>query len=425
MRISSHQLPLPPAEPDDDAHSDRGHPREHGCFRCCRRRRRGGHLGASTGRSAVCASPFFPHGQRPIYILRTLVTSHMRASRSGPTPTPPPHCGGRLAAATRRRWRLCWMRTSRMLTSVRLMGVDLSGASSSRRQVIIPVSVHRCSSPPNVLARARVGQVGSRAQERRGHHAPARERDQRERQGPRCACGGGLCLAVLLALGGCACSRRLDRFADGLTAAQVGAEKPGELTEWAKALQAKQAEEAAKRAEEMAAAGARGLRHSFSLTLPPLDLFHLDTQRSHMVYQECPQPHYLCLQPKRRRPLATTSGMTIGRMRRKEKMKTGRNTMSSNGSVVLSRDRWWLAMGYLLVSLSNILNSAANGDLRGCKHWAPFAIPLLAKIAPEHAAIADSYFHRTLPLLVCLGHQASKSVTKPTVSHVGSVLPCW
>jgi hypothetical protein len=141
VRISSHQLPLPPAEPDDDAHSDRGHPREHGCFRCCRRRRRGGHLGASTGRSAVCASPFFPHGQRPIYILRTLVTSHMRASRSGPTPTPPPHCGGRLAAATRRRWRLCWMRTSRMLTSVRLMGVDLSGASSSRRQVIIPVSV--------------------------------------------------------------------------------------------------------------------------------------------------------------------------------------------------------------------------------------------------------------------------------------------
>lgn len=65
----------------------------------------------------------------------------------------------------------------------------------------------------------------------------------------------------------------LDHFvsgaiADGLTAAQVGAEKPGEMTEWAKALQAKQAEEAAKRAEEMAAAGA-ALFHT-----PPLCFTH-------------------------------------------------------------------------------------------------------------------------------------------------------
>jgi hypothetical protein len=41
-----------------------------------------------------------------------------------------------------------------------------------------------------------------------------------------------------------------------MTAAQVGAEKPGELTEWAKALQIKQAEEQAKREAEMEAAGA-------------------------------------------------------------------------------------------------------------------------------------------------------------------------
>ena len=41
---------------------------------------------------------------------------------------------------------------------------------------------------------------------------------------------------------------------DGKTAAEVGAETPGQLTKWAEALRVKQAEEAAKRAAEMAEA---------------------------------------------------------------------------------------------------------------------------------------------------------------------------
>lgn len=42
--------------------------------------------------------------------------------------------------------------------------------------------------------------------------------------------------------------------ADGKTAAEVGAETPGQLTKWAEALRKKQAEEAEKRAAEMAEA---------------------------------------------------------------------------------------------------------------------------------------------------------------------------
>ncbi len=44
------------------------------------------------------------------------------------------------------------------------------------------------------------------------------------------------------------------RHADGKTAAEVGAETPGQLTKWAEALRKKQAEEAAQRAAEMAEA---------------------------------------------------------------------------------------------------------------------------------------------------------------------------
>ena len=41
---------------------------------------------------------------------------------------------------------------------------------------------------------------------------------------------------------------------DGQTASEVGAAAPGQLTKWAEALRVKQAEEAAKRAAEMAEA---------------------------------------------------------------------------------------------------------------------------------------------------------------------------
>ena len=44
------------------------------------------------------------------------------------------------------------------------------------------------------------------------------------------------------------------RHVDGKTAAEVGAETPGQLTKWAQALKKKQEEEAAKRAAEMAEA---------------------------------------------------------------------------------------------------------------------------------------------------------------------------
>ena len=81
--------------------------------------------------------------------------------------------------------------------------------------------------------------------------------------------------------------------ADGKTAAEVGAETPGQLTKWAEALRIKQAEEAAKRAAEMAEV--RPQTRLLSLTFPCFILKPRDERAPHPWLAQLSTEHTLSI----------------------------------------------------------------------------------------------------------------------------------